>query len=409
MMCSMLRSRGQKKHLIVVAASSPYDFALDKNIGTYICSFDYTENAMRALVRVLCGECAPRGTLPGTLRRTRKSVKSKQFWLVEEYDRARDAESLDALIRNVSLATSADHPYLATTSAASFELGNTSMTEAHFVVRNSSTGALYGFAATYRLGTLGILGAIFVDPAKRNLSIGKSLHRRAMRNLVHSSVTKVQLGTVFPGVFLGVPVDEESSVKEWFVHVGWDAQFPRRLTNLVIPSLEAWSAPEGLLQSIQRANMSFDLIHGLENGDEVLAHVAAHADPEAVELYREALSRSCGVVRAKGKGDKLLGTVVICREGNALEMHVPPLVEAHGGPVGGILAPVVPASSQGALTLQGLALMGVRQIKGQKKAVTAVLSWVSRPSFSYSFWPCPFKSRRSSLAAPGSIVWILEW
>ncbi|SPO04758.1 related to beta-N-acetylglucosaminidase [Cephalotrichum gorgonifer] len=381
MICSMLRSRGQKKHIIAVAVSSPYDFALDKSIGTYICSFDYTENAMRALVRVLCGDTPPRGTLPGTMRRSRKSVKSKQFWLVEEYSRSRDAESLDALIRNVSLATSPSYPYLAASSASSFELGNPNMIEGHFVVRNSSTGALYGFAATYRLGTLGILGAIFVDPAKRNISIGKSLHRRAMRSLMQSGTVKmVQLGSVFPAIFLGIPVaDDEgstNSARDWFAHSGWDVQFPRRLTNLEIPSLNSWSAPEGLLQSIQRANMSFDLIHGLENADTVLAHVAAHANPEVVELYREALAKSCGVVRAKGAGDGLLGTVVICREGSPLARYIPPLAPRHGGVVvGGILAPVVPPSVQAVLTLQGLALMGVRQIKSYKKATTVVLSW----------------------------------
>lgn len=375
----MLRSRGQKKHLIVVSVSSPYDFALDKNIGTYLCTFDYTENAMNTLVRVLCGEITPRGTLPGTLRRTRKSAKSKQFWLVEEYDRARDAKSLDALVRAVALSMAADQEYLAAASAASFEMGNPNVAEGHFVVRNSSTGALYGFAATYRLGALGILGAIFVDPSKRNSSIGKSLHRRALKALLSGrTVKKVQLGSVFPGVILGIPVEEGGSAKDWFAHMGWDVQFPRRLTNLEIPSLEAWSAPEGLLQSIQRASMSFDLIHGLENAESVLAHVAAHADAEAVELYREALGKACGVVRAKGPGDNLLGTVVICRDGHALATHVPPLAPSQGGHlVGGILAPVVPPSAQGALTLQGLALMGVRQIKAQKKAASAVLSWVS--------------------------------
>src|SRR5690554_2175884 len=89
-MCSMLRSRGHKKNLIVVAVSSPYDFALDQSMSTYVCSFDYTENAMHALVRVLCGETTARATLPGTMRRSRKSMKSKQYWLVEEYDQARD-------------------------------------------------------------------------------------------------------------------------------------------------------------------------------------------------------------------------------------------------------------------------------------------------------------------------------
>lgn len=51
MMCSLLRASGQKKSLVVVAVSSPYDFALDKTIGTYICTFDFTETAMQ--VRLL--------------------------------------------------------------------------------------------------------------------------------------------------------------------------------------------------------------------------------------------------------------------------------------------------------------------------------------------------------------------
>lgn len=49
MICSMLRASGQKKSLVVVAVSSPYDFALDnKTVGTYVCTFDFTETAMQA-------------------------------------------------------------------------------------------------------------------------------------------------------------------------------------------------------------------------------------------------------------------------------------------------------------------------------------------------------------------------
>lgn len=51
MMCSMLRASGQKKSLVVVAVSSPYDFALDnKTVGTYICTFDFTETAMQVSI-----------------------------------------------------------------------------------------------------------------------------------------------------------------------------------------------------------------------------------------------------------------------------------------------------------------------------------------------------------------------
>ncbi len=91
-------------------------------------------------------------------------------------------------------------PFLRAATAASFELFNPSIDESHFVVRNSSTKALYGFCATYYTKGVGIIGAIFVDPTKRNLSIGRSLHRRALRNLTQArGIKKIQLGASFPG------------------------------------------------------------------------------------------------------------------------------------------------------------------------------------------------------------------
>lgn len=48
MICAEHRAKGQKKSLTVVAVSSPYDFAMDKAIGTYICTFDFTETALQA-------------------------------------------------------------------------------------------------------------------------------------------------------------------------------------------------------------------------------------------------------------------------------------------------------------------------------------------------------------------------
>ena len=379
----MARSRGQKKSLLVVAVSSPYDFAMDKQIGTYICTFDFTETAMHALVRALFGEFPAQGTLPGTLRKSKKVLKSRQNWLVEEYDRDRDGQALNDLIKAVSRASAPDHQFLDTTTATSFELFNSSIEEAHFVVRNSSTHALYGFAATYFIQGTGIIGSIFVDPGKRNVSIGRSLHRRAIRSLTHRrGCKKMQLGLGFPGIFLGLPIDEGSSrLKGWFSNSGWDTQFPRRLTNMVIQDLGAWSGAEGLLQSIQRANLSFDLIHGPDNAESVLAHVAAHADLDVLELYRFALqeTKACGVVRVKGPSGELLGTVIICQPRSPLAKFMPPLQSTQDA-IGGILAPVVPSTPQATLILQGLAFMGIKQNKAHKSAKT-VLSWVSFPSF----------------------------
>ncbi|KZL81856.1 glycosyl hydrolase family 3 n terminal domain-containing protein, partial [Colletotrichum incanum] len=382
MMCSMLRTRGQKKSVIVVAVSSPYDFAMDKSIGTYICTFDFTETAMHALVRALCGYIVPKGTLPGTLRKSKKVLKSRQHWIVEEYDRHRDGHGLEELTKAVARANIVDLGHLESMPAASFELFNQNIEEAHFVVRNSSTHALYGFAATYFIDGIGILGAIFVDPSKRNVSVGRSLHRRALRCLIGKrGVKKLQLGTSFPGVFLGIPIDE-GGVKNWFANNGWDVQFPKRLTNLIINDLSSWSIPEGLLQSIQRANLSFDLIHGLDNAESVLSHVGSCANPEVLELYKCALqeTKACGIVRAKGPGDTLLGTIIICRPGSPLSTFVPPLLSNVDEGIGGVLAPVVHPGPQDILVLQGLTLMGVRQNKAHKSAKT-VLSWVQDDSY----------------------------
>lgn len=379
MMCSMHRSRGNKKQLIVVAVSSPYDFAMDKSIGTYVCTFDFTENAMSALVRVLVGEVNPTGSMPGTLRKSKKVLKSRQHWLVEEYDRSRDGDGLDDLLQSAHRASPRDLQFLKTTKADSFELHNPNIKEMHFVVRNSSTGALYGFVATYFVGGAGILGALLVDPSKRNVSIGRSLHRRALKSLgERPGLSRVQVGTTFPGVFLGIPLNvEANNVKEWFSTSGWDTQFPRRLTNMIINDLNSWTVPEGLLQSIQRANISFDLITGLENADSVEHHLRTNANPEVFELYTLALAdtKACGIVRAKDASGTLIGTVIICRPASALVSYIPSLL-VDDEDVGGVVAPIVPASSQAGLVLQGLALMGVRQSKNNK-ATRAILSWVS--------------------------------
>ena len=358
MMCSMLRASGQNKNLIVVAVSSPYDFAMDKTIGTYICTFDFTEMAMTALVRALFNEFNPSGTLPGTLRKSKKVLKSRRNWLVESYNRDRDGRGLDELLQAIARASGPHLQYLRSATASSFELNNPNIEEAHLVVSNSSTQALYGFCATYYVKNsgIGIVGGLFVDPGKRNVSVGRSLHRCALRNLSQKpGVTKLQLGSCFPGVFPGIPVVDDSgsstagstgntpsgggggtatatatattnnnavsaagpgssgsaatstaSLRSWFARGGWEVAFPRRITNLVIPELSRWSPPEGLTRHLANAGISFDLIQGPEIADSVLKHVASLAGPEVVELYRYALSlannKTCAVVRAKVSG-----------------------------------------------------------------------------------------------------------
>lgn len=259
----------------------------------------------------------------------------------------------------------------------------------HYVVRNSSTQALFGFCSTYYYPTsqLGVISTIFVDPSKRNLSIGHSLHQRAVRGLIcRPGIKTIQLGASLPTIFPGIPMSdltEGARLKRWFAAHGWDISSPRLLYTLTIRNLAHWQAPEGLLASIQRVSFSFDLIHGRENAATALEHVAAHAGPEVLALYNLALSdeKSCGVVRAKSPVDgSLVGTVIITRPNSTLSTYTPILRSsengADGGGIGGILAPVVPNSPQSAIVLQGLALLGIRQNKAHRSH-TCVLNCVS--------------------------------
>lgn len=230
MICNHLSSAGgekREKPLIVVSVSSPYDFAMDPTIGTYICTYDFTETALISLVKVLYGEITPTGALPGTISQSQKLSQSKQHWLVETFNEERDANALDTLIKAVIEGNPQNQrSELSSATSNSFLLRQSNVLEAHFVVRNSTTQALYGFCSTYffkNTGT-GVIGSLFVDPARRKLSIGHSLHNRAIRTLVQrEGIRRFQLGSRLPSIFLGIPSGhgtERKRLRSWFANLG---------------------------------------------------------------------------------------------------------------------------------------------------------------------------------------------
>lgn len=393
MMCRMLSASGKKKSLIVVSVSSPYDFAMDKSISTYLCTYDFTEAAMAALVRVLFGELTPQGTLPGTIRKSKKVQKPRQNWLVEKWNTEKDSRGLNALIEAVKKTAPAGIPSpLSGSTAGSFELHDPEVQESHFVVRNSSTQALFGFCSTFFHDGIGSIGAIFVDPSKRNLSIGHSLYQRAIRGLLQRpDVQKLQLGISLPQVYPGLPTSDESEgnrLRRWFANNGWATETSQQFQSCVIRNLNEWFPPDDLVKLIQRVSIEFDLVHGLDHFDDLSQHVAANASWETYELYKMALAdyEACGVVRAKNKLDgSVIGSVIICRHGSQLARYVPQLVPGSDGFVGGVLSPVISATAEEPMILlQGLLLLGVRQ----NKAHRASTSYLNKVRNSPSFYGC---------------------
>ena len=389
---SQYTSAGEKreKPLIVVSVSSPYDFVLDPAIGTYLCTYDFTETALQALVKVLFGEIVPEGSLPGTISQNQKSGQSRQHWLVEAFNEERDSHALEDLLTLMHEDAKACHlrSELSAASSNTFLLRNPDVEEAHFVVRNSGTQALYGFCSTYffRSTGTGVIGSLIVDPNRRKLSIGHSMHNRAIRTLLQrKGVRSFQLGSRLPNLYLGIPTNsqaERKRLRQWFANMGWNVALSRPVCSMILRNLSTWMPPPGLIESMHNVPMTFDMVFGQDHADSIGDHLKTNTRQGVQELYKIAMadSASCGIIRAKRSQDgAILGTVVVYNENSALAGFVPALRDCSGAgeSAGGISSPVVsPSAGEYTTLIQGLILLGIRQFKKQK-AGAVILDFVS--------------------------------
>ncbi|KAE9975714.1 hypothetical protein EG328_003031 [Venturia inaequalis] len=366
LICKMQYSVGgekKEKPLIVVAVSSPYDFAMDSTIGTYICTYDFTETALNSLVKVLYGDISPTGSLPGSISQNQKLHPARQHWLVEAYNEERDAHMLDKLINDIVMdSTPGQGSELAGATSSAITLHHPEILEAHFVVRNSSTQALYGFCSTYfftATGT-GCIGSLFVDPSRRKLSIGRSLHNRAIRTLLQRDGAKrFQLGSRLPSIFLGIPTGhniDRKRLRSWFANMGWNTTLSRPVCSMVARNLAEWSPPEGMAKSLQTAGAEFDLVSGWQYAGPILDHIKTSNRQGLAEVYKMALNdpAACGIIRAKrGEDQTIIGSIVL---------FIPAIDEQTGG----ISSPVIsPSAADYGAVLSGLLLLGVKRIKQQ--------------------------------------------
>ncbi|KAL8715130.1 MAG: hypothetical protein Q9220_001087 [cf. Caloplaca sp. 1 TL-2023] len=383
MICKSQLMRGgerREKPLVVASVSSPYDFALDTSIGTYICTYDFTETALQTLVEVLIGDLSPTGSLPGAINQNKRHHHSKQHWLVENFDEQRDAKALDDLLQTVEQEGPVNQrSELFGCSSTTFLLHNRGIEESHFVVRNSSTRSLLGFCCTYffRSTASGVIGAILVDPDRRKLSIGRSLHSRAIRSLrQRGDVKRFQLGSRLPGVYLGIPTNnnvERKRLRRWFAGIGWNTALSRPVCSMILKDLSTWKAPEKISRSMQQADaenaVEFELVHGPEYAESIIDHIKTSSRQGVLEVYQLALAdhSSCGIIRARQPKDKrVLGSVVLCSPGASWAEALPALKDTNDI-TWAISSPVIsPSVGEYSTMLQGLILLGIRQIKQQQ-------------------------------------------
>lgn len=102
----------------------------------------------------------------------------------------------------------------------------------HYIVRESGNGLLLGFCATYTTYLHGIsehlvgsLAMLLVRLQYRRRGIGRSLHDHAFEQLKKlRGVGRLQLGTTFPRLLYGLPVNLPSQT--WFGQRGWEYDQP---------------------------------------------------------------------------------------------------------------------------------------------------------------------------------------
>jgi beta-N-acetylhexosaminidase len=137
---------------------------------------------------------------------------------------------------------------------------------------------------------------------------------------------------------------------------------------MILRDLASWRPPEGLGHTLSNPEVKYDLVTGPEYVDAMIDHIKLNSRQGVVEVYQLALAdkANCGVIRAKRAEDgSILGSVILYKSGSKLGVFVPALADQRSA-AGGISSLVISKSALESTSLiQGLVLLGIRQIKKQ--------------------------------------------
>lgn len=300
------------RHLIIVSVSSPTDFLYDINLGGsptgYLCTYDYTINALSNLPKLLFGDFNATGIIPGLktyLKTNKNSIanlnrQTTHSWLVEVFDYKRDWENLVNFLKNNNqLDFSLKDSFLISLKRLFIDIEN----HKSFVVRNTSSKSILGISVTWVYNSfnldqtlaipVGNFMFLLVDKNKRNISIGSYLYSKTMKYLCEESkCSKIYLCGDFPKLtikndFLFNISDENMLTLRFFKRLGWNfngnnnsATFIRpnkkmklnpkdKLTIIptqqhikylmVLDDILNWKVAENLVRQLQVVGIMFDI------------------------------------------------------------------------------------------------------------------------------------------------------
>ncbi|KXX80496.1 hypothetical protein MMYC01_202475 [Madurella mycetomatis] len=191
---------------------------IEKSFPTIIELPSFTPSDMEAAAEAIFSQPKKPSTMGPNVH---SLILSPSTWRVEVWDGNRDVSAIFALWRQCL--------------PEAFHLGRYQFESLlrrdgyamHYVVREPGTSQVLGFCATYTTYAdsegerlIGSVAALLVRPSCRQRGIGLSLHNHALSQLTKTrGVCRLQLGSTFPRLFYGLPVDTPS--EDWFRRRGW--------------------------------------------------------------------------------------------------------------------------------------------------------------------------------------------
>ncbi|KAF3206303.1 hypothetical protein TWF679_008820 [Orbilia oligospora] len=213
--------------IIVITACSPREMLPEVPfLETVVSCYEYSREALESAVSIIFGEVKATGVLP-----LRKSlplnsgapVDSFQRWEVHEWEKRRDLYASADLWKKCF----GWNPSWNLNSGILSDLLDRPGNAKHYVVKDPrSHGKILGLCATYTIhagkSLVGSMALLMVDPDFRNSGIGTALHDEAFQFMrAHPEIDSVQLGSIFPRFFPGLPELLPKEQKEWFKRRGW--------------------------------------------------------------------------------------------------------------------------------------------------------------------------------------------
>ncbi|BDD56916.1 hypothetical protein MAP00_002331 [Monascus purpureus] len=362
-----LAKRARK--VVSIAASSPYDFLEDPDIGTYITTYEPTVEAFAAAAEIIFGKSRAKGALPvGSRTATKSSIT------VMPFDPQNDLDQL-AAIWNAALPTYA-------LPKENLQRLLVRPNGHHFVARIGSTMAGFCIAyTTLNMGNIsGQLAALVVNPSHQGKGVGTTLLAKTRSFFrTNFNLNSLALSSVFPRFWPGIPKDLPYKVQEFFLHRGFRLGAPDDRAVDLYQDIRNYEAPEDYVTRAKERGYTFSPLQSEHYEECILAQKRNFSTYGGwVEQYVELHPRdhpSSIMVAFDSRGKQVGWTLMLSPSSPILQRDwaLPPLC----GPKTGLIGCVGTDSAHRSQGI-GLALLCHAIVNMKQRGIEGIfVDWVS--------------------------------